>query len=229
MAEIKISQLIELAKEDHARQLHRLANLRKMVSIEDFKSLFTIRAQHAMAERKNFTEFIIDDSNRGVINLLYKYVTRQECPLNPYIGIIFNGTYGVGKSVLAETLCMVLNDLTWSEKEKIESVHAIELAAQIKKIGVIPYARKPLLIQDIGKEKKEMNDFGTIINPIQELLAIRAEYGALTFGSMNMGLKSFDEAYKEFISERIKEHVNIVFLPGENRRPDFSYNQPAKK
>jgi len=226
MGQQTITELIQIAKAEHQKQLQRLANTRKAVSIEDFKLLFTTRAQQAMADRKNFTKFIIDDSNRNVINLLYKYVTLQECELNTYIGIILNGKYGCGKSVLIETLCMVLNDLAWSEKNKIESVHAIELAEQIKKVGVIPYAHKPLLIQDLGKEKKELNNFGTIVNPISELLAIRAEYGALTFGSTNMTLKSFGEAYKEFISKRITEHVNLVFLPGEDRRPDFSINQP---
>jgi len=226
MGQQTITELIQIAKAEHQKQLQRLANTRKAVSIEDFKLLFTTRAQQAMADRKNFTKFIIDDSNRNVINLLYKYVTLQECELNTYIGIILNGKYGCGKSVLIETLCMVLNDLAWSEKNKIESVHAIELAEQIKKVGVIPYAHKPLLIQDLGKEKKELNDFGTKVNPISELLAIRAEYGALTFGSTNMGLASFKEAYKEFISKRITEHVNLVFLPGEDRRPDFSINQP---
>ena len=226
MGQQTITELIQIAKAEHQKQLQRLANTRKAVSIEDFKLLFTTRAQQAMADRKNFTKFIIDDSNRNVINLLYKYVTLQECELNTYIGIILNGKYGCGKSVLIETLCMVLNDLAWSEKNKIESVHSIELAEQIKKVGVIPYAHKPLLIQDLGKEKKELNNFGTIVNPISELLAIRAEYGALTFGSTNMTLKSFGEAYKEFISKRITEHVNLVFLPGEDRRPDFSINQP---
>lgn len=221
-----VTELIEIARSEHQRQLLRLANTRKTVSIEDFKTLFTIRAQQAMADRKNFTPFIIDDSNRAVINLMYAYIQRQECELNPFIGIILNGKYGCGKSVLIETLCMVLNDLTWSEKNKIESVHAVELAEQIKKVGVIPYARKPLLIQDLGKEKKELNSFGTIVNPISELLAIRAEYGAMTFGSTNMRRESFGEAYKEFISKRITEHVNLVFLPGEDRRPNFSINQP---
>jgi len=225
MAQQTVTELIEIAKAEYQKQLQRMANTRKMVSMEDFKTLFTTRAQQAMADRKNFTKFIIDDNNRNVINLLFKYVTLQECELNTYVGIILNGKYGCGKSVLIETLCMVLNDLTWSEKNKIQSVHAIELAEQIKKVGVIPYAHKPLLIQDLGKEKKEINNFGTIVNPISELLAIRAEYGAMTFGSTNMNLKSFGEAYKEFISKRITEHVNLVFLPGEDRRPDFSINQ----
>ena len=226
MAQQTVTDLITTARAELQNKLSRMSKSRKSVSIEDFKTLFTTRAQMAMADRKNFSPFVIDDSNREVINLLYKYITYQKSELNPFIGVIFNGTYGCGKSVLAETLCMVLNDLTWSEKNKIESVHAVELAEQIKKVGVIPYAHKPLLIQDLGKEKKEINNFGTIVNPISELLAIRAEYGAMTFGSTNMKIESFKDAYKEFISKRITEHVNLVFLPGTDRRPSFLINQP---
>ena len=229
MAQQTVTELITIARAELQNQLKQIAKSRKLVSIEDFKTLFTTRAQKAMAYRKNFSPFVIDDSNREVINLLYKYITYQKCELNPFIGIIFNGAYGCGKSVLAETLCMVLNDLTWSEKNKIESVHAVELAEQIIKVGVIPYAHKPLLIQDLGKEKKVVNNYGTIVNPITELLAIRAEYGAMTFGSTNMKLESFTEAYKEFISKRITEHVNLVFLPGTDRRPSFLINQPQAK
>jgi len=226
MAQQTVTELIEIAKAEYQKQLQRLANFRKTINEDDFKTLLAVRGRQVMANRLYVGQFNIDDNNKTVIELLFKYVSRQKCELNPYNGIILNGTWGCGKSVLIEAFCMVLNDLNWNDKDKIESVHSVELAEQIKKVGVIPYAHKPLLIQDLGKEKKELNDFGTKVNPISELLAIRAEYGALTFGSTNMGLASFKEAYKEFISKRITEHVNLVFLPGEDRRPDFSINQP---
>ena len=226
MASQQINDLITIAREEHAKQLNKLVTMRQNTSCEDFKELFMVRAQQAMADRKNFSPFIIDDNNRQIINMMYGYIMGQGTILNPYIGIVLNGAYGCGKSVLIEAFCMVLNDLTFSEKNKIKSVHAIELAEQIKNVGVIPYAREPLLIQDLGKENKEMNVYGTIINPITELLAIRAEYGALTFGSTNMDIAAFKKAYKESIYKRITEHVNLVFLPGNDRRPNFSINQP---
>jgi hypothetical protein len=94
--------------------------------------------------------------------------------------------------------------------------------------GVIPYSRKPLCIQDLGKEKIEINDYGTKYKPISELLAVRAENGAFTFGSTNLITKSFGEFYDPYIGARITEHVNLIFLKGDNRRPDYSINQPLK-
>jgi hypothetical protein len=181
-----------------------------------------------MVSRKNMSEFTIDDDNREVINMFFRYIKRIDKVLNPHIGIVLNGAYGCGKSVLIEAFCMVLNDITLSEKNRIQVVHAIELAEAIKKTGVIPYSRIPLCIQDMGKETKEVNNFGTNLNPISELLAVRAEYGAMTFGSTNMDIPSFQQAYKEYISKRITEHINLVFLPGSDRRPNFSINQPKK-
>ena len=221
-----IADVITAAKKEEERVNKRILSVRETISPEDFKTLLELRANTVLAQRRSTNAFIVDNDNRPVINMLYTYITRVNCPLNPFIGIILNGTYGCGKSVLIEAFCMVLNDLTYTESNKIEFVHAIELAEQIRNVGVIPYSKKPLLIQDLGKEKKEINHFGTLVNPISELLAIRAEYGALTFGSTNMKKTSFKDAYKEFISKRITEHVNLVLLPGEDRRRDFSINQP---
>ena len=223
-----ITDIINLAKDEATRQQGRLESIRQQLNHDDFKALFTIRAQQAMLSRKNFQSFVIDDSNREVVNMLYRYIKHIDKVLNPHIGIVLNGAYGCGKSVLIEAICMVLNDITFSERNKIQIVHAIELAETIKKTGVIPYCRIPLCIQDIGKETKDVNNFGTILNPISELLAVRAEYGSMTFGSTNMDIPSFHQAYKEYISKRISEHVNLVFLPGGDRRPNFSINQPKK-
>lgn len=223
---MQINQIIETARMDRDSLLNRQWNLRQEITPDQYKELFQIRAQQIMATRKVYKQFVIDDSNRQVINVLYCWLSRQKSVLNSEIGIILNGAYGCGKSVLMEAFCMVLNDITPSENHKVKVIHAIELAELIKKEGVISWARVPLLIQDIGKEKKELKDFGTNINPISDLLALRAEYGSLTFGSSNMDKKQFEESYKEYIAKRLWDHVNLLFLPGKSRREDWSVNQP---
>lgn len=223
-----IAELITIAKNEHKTQLNRLANMRHLLSMENFKELFMTRAQQAMNERKSFNAFVVDDNNKEVINLMYRYIVKSQCEVNPFIGIILNGKFGCGKSVLIEAFCKVLNDLTPRSGDRIETIHAIELVDQIRLNGVIPYAKKALCIQDLGKEKIEINDFGTKYKPISELLAVRAENGAMTFGSTNLLTKSFSEFYDPYIGARITEHVNLVFLKGESRRPDYSVNQPVK-
>lgn len=224
-----INDIISKARQEQKDQIGRLINMRQQLSPENFKELFMIRAEQSMIARKIIKPFEIDDNNREVINQLYYWLTRKKCIMNQELGIIVNGAYGCGKSILMEAFCMVFNDITPSERGKVTTVHAIELAEQIKKVGVIPYARVPMLIHDLGREKWEMKDFGNSINPISDLLALRAEYGSMTFGTTNMTKDEFGTAYKGFITKRIFEHVNLLFLPGKDRRNDWSINQPKPK
>lgn len=226
---MQINDILTKARQEQQDELRRLANMRQQLSCYDFKELFMIRAGQAMARRKIIRPFMIDDDNRELINQLYYWLTRKKCIMNPELGIIVNGAQGCGKSVLMEAFCMVFNDITPSERGKVTVVHAIELAEQIKKVGVIPYSRIPMLIQDLGREKWEMKDFGNSINPISDLLALRAEYGSMTFGTTNMAKEEFGTAYKAFITKRIFEHINLIFLPGKDRRNDWSINQPKPK
>jgi len=229
MAILQISDVIAKAQRERAAQAQYLTNLRQQLTCEDFKTLFLHRAQQVMMEHKSIGEFVIDDQNKAVLNLMYYYTVRHNLDqINPLAGIILNGKYGCGKSVMMSAFCRVLNDLAYDKSDRITEVHSIELAENIRANGVTPYARQPLLIQDLGKEAEVMNDFGTKINPISNLLAVRSEYGALTFGSTNMTEESFGVKYKEFIKERITEHVNLIQLTGNSRRPDYSINQPGK-
>ena len=223
----KLDEIIEMADAQRTRQIQRLTTMRTDLTGDKFKLLFAIRANQTMVEHKSIKEFIIDDENRGVLNLMYYYATRTNPDkINPLAGIILNGAYGCGKSIMISAFCKVLNDLQYTGNEPIIEVHSVELADQIRLNGVIPYCRRPLLIQDLGKEPNLVNAFGTVVNPISNLLAIRAEYGSLTFGSTNMTMEMIEKHYCEFISKRINEHVNRIFLPGKSRRPDYSINQP---
>ncbi len=225
LTDMIIREIIENAAKQREMAMHKISLIRRDLTPDLFKELFMIRAQQIMIEHKSPGEFIVDDDNREVINLLYYHATRNEKKINPYNGIILNGSYGCGKSVLIGAYCRVLNDIGIIN-EKIEEFHSVELADHIRLNGIIAYARKPLLIQDLGKEPNIVNTFGTVVNPISNLLAVRAEYGSLTFGSTNHKLSTISELYKEYIGKRIIEHVNFIFLPGRDRRPDYSINQP---
>ena len=223
----KIDAILEQAEIERQREYKKIATIRQDISCENFKHLFFIRAnQTLVTDHKYLDPFIVDEFNREVLNLLYYYVARTSPEkINSLIGIVIAGAYGCGKSVMMSAFCKVLFDLEFV-KEKVLEIHAIELAEEIRLKGVIPFARIPLLIQDMGKENNSANTWGTKINPISNLLALRAEYGSLTFGSTNMDFDDIKEQYEEYISKRFDEHVNRIFLPGKSRRPDYSLNQP---
>jgi DNA replication protein DnaC len=224
MATLNINQVIEQAKTERNNQYNKMNYMRQTATKEEFRELFCTRAEQAMIRRKNFSPFIIDDHNRHILNVMYHYILKKRsCEINPHIGIILTGTWGCGKSILIEAFCEVLNDLTYQNRNRIKVVHALELAEDIKLNGVTPYSRNQLCIQDLGKEKLEVIDFGTKIHPLSELLAVRSEYGSLTFGTTNLDIENFGKAYQTFIAKRILEHINWITLPGPDRRPNYTF------
>ena len=218
----KSSNLLLTARYQLKKSINQTSRLK--MSREDFIELFKIRGYQTIIEHNKNELFIIDDNNKDVIDLMYQYVCYDNSKINPQIGIFLNGKWGCGKSVLIETFCKILSDI--SNSEPIPIIHAIELAELIRLNGVTPYLRKPMCIQDIGKEPVEVTNWGNKINPITNLLAIRAEYGELTFGSMNINFETFEKTYQEFIAKRIKDYVQFIFLKGESRRKDYSVYQP---
>lgn len=211
----------EKAIRDRDRAFSKLMETRNELTRDDFERLLIQRGNLAMIEHRTLSKFIIDDDNREVVDLLYAYITHTDKEkINPTIGIVVTGAFGCGKSILMSAFCKVLNDLGIIAEE-IQEIHAMALSEMIKADGILPWAKKPLLIQDMCMEENVINAFGTKINPIGNLLAVRAEYGSLTFGSANKKWASFEKHYSEYIGTRSKEHVNFIYLKGESRRKDF--------
>ena len=216
-----IHDAYEKAKREYLRKAERMNSFKTQFTPEDFKNQFKIRAEMAMLERRIPGTFETDDDNRDILNLMFCYTAQQLTEtMNPYNGVMLNGAYGCGKSIMMSAFCRVLNDLRMSADEQIEEIYSMDLAEYIKLKGSGKYMRKPLLIQDLGKENNFINAFGTKINPIGELLAIRAEYGALTYASSNFNRKSLEDRYETYVIDRFYAMTTVLRLPGKNRRTD---------
>lgn len=219
-----ITQALDRANQQRNKAIHKLHTFRTEFTGDEFKELFILRAELAMIEHRTPGKFVVDDINRETLNLMFYYAVRTHQELiNPTIGVILTGRFGCGKSIMMSAFCKVLNDLVLPG-DKIEEVHAMALSEMIKAEGILPWAKKPLLIQDMGMEEPVINAYGNKFNPIGNLLAVRAEYGALTFGSTNKKWNSLSEHYSEYVGTRAKEHVNFIHLKGESRRKDFVQN-----
>jgi hypothetical protein len=226
-----IKQVIERASNQQKKLFKQIYERNKAISGDDFKQLFIIRAQMAIAERKMIRKYDIDDNNRPTLNILYShFMQRQEiynennqkvADMNPYAGILLAGKYGCGKSIMIEAYCKLLNDLMNPNEERIEVIHSIDLAYNIKEKGIYPWIRKPLLIHDIGKEFDMAKDFGTQLKPLSDLFAVRAEIGALTFGDTNFSMDMIGDKYQKFIQKRFTEFMNYIVLEGDSRRKEF--------
>ena len=96
----------------------------------------------------------------------------------------------------------------------------MELQEQIRKQSVSMFVRRPLIIDEFGRESKRIQDYGNIIRPISELLSLRSDAGTLTHGTTNFILNtlSSDEFYGGMIGDRLKTMFNFITVPGESRR-----------
>jgi DNA replication protein DnaC len=183
---------------------------------EQFKEVFILNAEILLSKRNQNTEFLIDDNNKNIINNLYYYlIGSDKFEGDLYKGIFLSGNIGTGKTLILNSFIKIIEDLSIKNVTKL---HAKAIASHLKEHGEDNLNKRPLFIDDIGKETKIVNDFGTIKNTIPDLFALRYDFGAWTFATCNYKSEELIEFYGETIFDRFKEMFNNFKLTGNSRR-----------
>ena len=186
------------------------------LSYEEFCWALTTNANNILLKRGFMHHFEIDASNQEVIRQLFLYFTGDSaCKWNIHAGIIFAGKVGCGKTLLLTAYILLANTMA---RKQITMYHANELCEFIREQGIKEIDRKPLFIDEPGREPNEVVDFGNVKKPIVDLLAKRYERGARTYATTNFKLQSLEEKYGQYIVSRLREMCNYVLLPGDSRR-----------
>lgn len=106
-------------------------------------------------------------------------------------------------------------------------IPATLLYQRIIEQGIDSLSKRPLFIDELGREQLEMNAFGNKMRPIADLMALRYNNGARTFFTSNFKIETLSKGrndkgelvgYGKYIGERIQEMTNIIEMPGESRR-----------
>ncbi len=215
---IPISNIIEKEKEKLTELKINLKSRQINISIsaKDFKELFLIQVNQIIAERNINREFEQKKDNSKIINQIFFYTTgnpKFEGKLEK--GILLIGKNGVGKTLILRAYCSIIALLT---NKRITYIHSKKLQSEIRTGNIENFEKKPILIDDIGKESKEVNDFGTKILPIADLMALRYDNGSLTFATCNYNLETLAKFYGKTTTDRFKEMFNIFKLEGESYR-----------
>jgi DNA replication protein DnaC len=192
---------------------------------QNFWKLLNATAQAIMAQRGVYHAFVVDDNNREIIRQMWLYIAgSKECKWNIHKGIYIGGKVGCGKTLLMQSFCEILHLISG---RTVEMIPATLLHERIIHDGIDQLAKRPLFIDELGREQLEISAYGNKIRPIADLMALRYNNGARTFFTSNFKLSTLSRGrnekgeligYGQYIGERIQEMTNIVEMPGESRR-----------
>ena len=158
--------------------------------------------------------YLVDDENKEAINQLYYFLIGSEKFKGDLIkGILLIGAIGGGKTVLMESFIDVFNEISGKIAVNINSKDIVEL---IEKHGSQYLQKRPLCIDDIGKEQTVINTYGTVSKPMEDLINDRYKTAGLTFGTSNLKLE--DMPYNKHTVDRMRQMFNVIILPGKSRR-----------
>jgi DNA replication protein DnaC len=194
------------------------------LAYSDFRELFLSFGTYCLFKRNQKKEFVIDKNNETIIEQIYFYVTNDSSFMGDLDkGIMLQGKYGCGKSIILKTYSMLHNHIVrkyFMKQPLLTFIQSTELQEQIIKQSIKAFTRLPLIIDEFGRESKTVQDFGNILRPISELLSIRADVGTLTHGTTNFTLDTLSSAefYGGMIGDRLKIMFNFIPVSGESRR-----------
>lgn len=209
----------KLANEE--RQRWHMPNL----DVTVFKNLILSTLEKYMAQRGTLRPYIIDEYNKDILNQMYLYIIGDMgCRWDLHKGLYLGGKVGAGKTLLMLAFTDILGKISGYN---IEMISARQLSDAIRKNGMDRYCKRPLFIDELGRENLEENLYGRQFRPFEELISSRYEYGTRLFLTSNfkperLGLQFNEEGkrigYGQYIYDRLKDCCSFDVLQGESKR-----------
>jgi len=189
------------------------------LTFDEFSQKFIEAGNQILAKRPSGNSFKVIKEHIPFIRELYLYaICDRHSKLALNKGICLAGSFGIGKTVILQTITELFNYAEYSKN--VRSINAKEYVTEINQDKSIVdfYKKRPLFIDDIGQETTSVNSYGTIIEPIRELISTRYDNGAFTLATTNFKYDSLKKLYGQHIVDRFYEMVTVVNLMGENLR-----------
>jgi DNA replication protein DnaC len=189
-----------------------------------YKNLLTQSANVILERRRGNNTFVIDGKNEPVIEQLYLYLKMDDrFSGDMQKGIMLVGKYGSGKTLIMQAIVEMYNTVIHTlhiQRPLLKFVKSSELLEALKEKPVKAYSKMPLVIDEFGREPKQIMDFGNLRSPIIELLCERYDNGTWTHGTSNFTIETLcsENQYGKMTGDRIKSMFNFIELKGESRR-----------
>lgn len=197
---------------------------------------FLAHANEILA-RKGET-FNINPENRAVYNTLVNAILLNwyddigkdllSRNIDRKRGFLIIGDIGLGKSTLFrlfKSFCTKYNGPSFGMYTAKQVSDHYKLEGNIDRFlnKTSTFKRYPTIcIDELGREDKTVNNFGTATNVISNLLQERyslwQNHGVITHYITNLNLDEIKDRYGEFLRSRIVEQCNILVFNGKNRR-----------
>ncbi|MFR9527688.1 MAG: hypothetical protein SNI45_06410, partial [Rikenellaceae bacterium] len=191
---------------------------------EEFVQLFTVSANATLKKRGCTWDLMIDSGNTPTLQQIHLYLTyNREFRGDLHKGLMLQGAIGCGKSLLMESYAHLQNWMIrkFSMRYGVAAfINSLELVNRLKTDDVKMYANRPLIIDEFGREPKQMMHYGNVSTPMIDLLCARADRAVITHGTTNFRLETLasDEYYGAMVGDRLRAMFNFVTLSGESRR-----------
>ena len=217
---------MEALKNSFAGEKKKTEALRSPIPFgyEDYKALLSQSAQVILQRRRERNSFVIDEYNEPVIAQIYLYMKMNErFSGDLQKGIMLVGKYGSGKTLIMQAMAEMYNTAVRTLQVRhplLRFMKSSELLYSVKEKSVSDFSRVALVIDELGREPKQIMDFGNLTSPMIELLCERYDNGAWTHGTSNFTLEtlSSENQYGKMTGDRIKSMFNFIELKGESRR-----------
>ena len=180
--------------------------------------------------------FLIFDENKIVVDIIIKYFLKDETFLKSKLvksensfdkGLLIFGDYGIGKTMLFETLHQIGRELILSKGNgdlyftKISAgrfiddyMNEVGKNNTERRLWIEDYYKGRLYIDDLGFEKLAFNK----TELLAELLFERNRKKSITFVTTNLKPSEITERYGMRIGDRLPEMFNIINWKGESHR-----------
>ena len=215
---IPVTDIIAKMKADNEAKASTLKSQWYFVrmSPEDFKTLFLEACRKELLSRNQDKEFVIDEYNKHIMNQLYYYLSGSDkFEGDHHRGIFLAGSIGSGKTIIMNAFCTIIEAYT---DRVFYRTHAKRLPSLIGSHEDGYFDKRPMFIDDIGREPKEVNNYGTKELPTVDLMSIRYDYGSLTFATTNFNDDVLKQFYGEAIVDRFHEMFNYLIMKGPSKR-----------
>lgn len=191
---------------------------------DEYVLLLTQSANIIFEKRREKTSFVIDSLNESIVEQLYFYLRlddRFSGDLRK--GIMLMGKYGCGKTIIMQAITEMYNTVIYSlhiQRPLLKFFKSSDLQNILKVKPIGAFSKMPLIIDEFGREPKQVMEFGNLRSPMIELLCERYDNGAWTNGTSNFTLDTLcsENQYGKMTGDRLKSMFNFIELKGDSRR-----------